>query len=245
MATSQVIDHARPRRSMRGRFWRFFPMASTVLLAIVLFGFAKTFFLRSLFSVPPIPTHLYVHGTLLTSWYVLVFTQTWLIAADRTDLHRRLGWFGAAVAALLVPVSAYAVWQYVPRALARGRDLGSIRGLVVGDQISLVIFAVVVTAGITFRRRPDVHKRLMLASCFVILVPALERFYFSYGLPIRGLPTEPILFFATFLIYDLLSIRRLHPATLWLFGGVLVVFNALQWAAISTGFADAFIAAAR
>ena len=53
-----------------------------------------------------------------------------------------------SIPAMLMPVSAYVVWQYVPRALARGRSLDALRGLVVGDLLSLMIFAGVVTAAI-------------------------------------------------------------------------------------------------
>lgn len=245
MATSQVVGHAEAKPLVRGRLWWFMPVASAGLLAIVLFGFAKTLYLRAFFKVPPIPAYLYVHGVVLTTWYVLVVVQTWLIARHRTDVHRRLGWLGAAVACLLVPISAYVVWQYVPRALARGRPLDAIRGLVAGDLVSLLFFGILVAAAIRFRRRPEVHKRLILASCFSILVPALERFYFSYGLPIRGLPTEPILFYGTLLGYDLLSRRRLHRATLWIVGGGVVLYGVLNRLILVSGLTDSFIAAAR
>jgi len=54
----------------------FFPIVSAGLLAALLVGFAPTLFLRSLFDVPPIPAYLYVHGIVLTTWFVLVFAQT-------------------------------------------------------------------------------------------------------------------------------------------------------------------------
>ena len=103
----QVLGVPRPpgRRALR---W-FFPVVSSLLFAGLLVGFAKTFFLRSQFNVPPIPPYLYVHGSVLTTWFVLVLAQTCLVAAHRTDLHRRLGIVAVVVGVLIIPISAFVV----------------------------------------------------------------------------------------------------------------------------------------
>src|ERR1700686_4322336 len=101
----QVARVPRPagRRALR---W-FFPVVASLLLAGLLVGFAKTFFLRSQFNVPPIPPYLYVHGFVLTTWFVLVLAQTCLGAAHRTDLHRRIGIVAVVVGVLIIPISAF------------------------------------------------------------------------------------------------------------------------------------------
>src|SRR6185436_19415362 len=102
-ATVDRIDT--PRRAL---YW-FFPVVSGLLLAGLLVGFAKTFFLRSQFDVPPMPPYLYVHGVVLTTWFVLVLVQTCMVAADRTALHRNLGFLAIVVGFLIVPISAFVV----------------------------------------------------------------------------------------------------------------------------------------
>ena len=56
----------------------FFAVMSVVTLAIVLSGFAPTLYLRPVFKPVPIPGYLYIHGIVLTSWFVWFFMQTLL-----------------------------------------------------------------------------------------------------------------------------------------------------------------------
>jgi hypothetical protein len=231
--------------TVRGRVRLFFPAVAAVLFGVLLVGFAKTFFLRSLFEVPPIPAYLYVHGALLTTWYALVLAQTCLVAARRTDLHRRLGVAAVAVACVVVPISAYVVVRYVPRALARGRDLDFIRGLVVGDSLGLLLFAVLVAAGIFFRPRTDVHKRLMIASCFTIYGPVFARFDVVYGW--FRVPDPLTAFLPLFVLgaYDLIVASRLHRATMWIAVLLVIVWFPLYGLLFFGGVADSFIRAVR
>ena len=70
---------------------RFFVAMAILLLVAVAIGFAPTFYLKAFFETPDLPWYLHVHGATLTAWFALFFTQTALIAANRTALHRRLG----------------------------------------------------------------------------------------------------------------------------------------------------------
>ena len=146
------------------------PTVSGVVLPAILVVFARTFFLRAFFDVPPIPAYLYVHGVVLTAWFALVFAQTVLVARDRTAEHRRLGVVAAVVAVLVVPISAYVAIRAVPRGFAAGLPKTAIQQVVLGDLFSLVEFSAFVGTGLYLRRRPDIHKRLMIASCFVFRV---------------------------------------------------------------------------
>ena len=244
-ATIEALDAGQaprlPRPTGRREFRGFFPVVSGMLLAGLLVGFAKTFFLRSLFSVPAIPPYLYVHGVVLTTWYVLVLAQTCLVAAHRTDLHRRLGVVAVVVAALLIPISAFVVVKAVPR--MQGMDPSLIRLAIVGDFLTLVVFAGFVAAGVYFRQRSDVHKRLMIASCFVIYGPVFARFNLVYGLPIPPPVVVPLTLLALG-AYDFSLARRLHRATIWI-AFVLVALLLLLGLLIASGAADALIHALR
>src|SRR4051812_48182095 len=80
----------------------FFFLAHLALLAVVLVGFSPTFYLRAFFHVPGIPSVLYVHGAVLTVWFLFTVVQAWLIRGQRIRLHRRLGYAAAAYAALVI-----------------------------------------------------------------------------------------------------------------------------------------------
>jgi hypothetical protein len=226
------------RRALR---W-FFPVVSSLLLAGLLAGFARSFFLRSQFAVPPLPPYLYLHGVVLTTWYVLVVAQTCLVAAHRTDLHRRLGIAAVLVAILIVPISAFVVVHAAAR--MPGTHTPDMRLEVVGDLLSLVWFAGLVAAGVYFRRRPDVHKRLMIASCFTIYGPVIVRWNLVYGLPVPPPVVVPLALVALG-TYDFLAARRLHRATVWIAFLLVGVLLPLLGALIASGAADTLIDALR
>ncbi len=82
-----------------------FAAMSALLVLFVFAGFARTFYLKAFFEVPELPSHLYVHGFVLTAWFLLLFCQTWLVATNRVKIHRQLGLLGVPLAVGVVLVS--------------------------------------------------------------------------------------------------------------------------------------------
>ena len=122
-----------------------------------------------------------MHGFVLTSWFLLLVGQTALVVAQRTDLHRRLGILGGFVAVALVGVSLVAVLGFPAHVKANvlssdtAFDVNVVRAVVWTDLASLVIFSTFVATALYWRRRSDVHKRLMLLASIAILGPAVAR----------------------------------------------------------------------
>ena len=73
-----------------------FAWAAAVTALIAVGGFARTYYLKTAFGTPPLPALIHLHAALMTSWVALFVVQTRFIAAQRTDLHRRLGMLGAS-----------------------------------------------------------------------------------------------------------------------------------------------------
>jgi len=91
------------RQSRRPAVDRAFYTTMTLAAAVaVVVGFAPTFFLRSRYIDTGLSRYLQIHGVLFTTWIALFIVQNVLVAAGRTDIHRRLGWIGAALAALML-----------------------------------------------------------------------------------------------------------------------------------------------
>src|SRR5215831_6244354 len=89
---------------------RFFTGLAVAVALTVFAGFAPTYYLKGLCGTRALSPLLHFHGMLMTSWILLFVTQTTLVAARRTDLHRRLGIVGALLAiAVLVVGTAVAV----------------------------------------------------------------------------------------------------------------------------------------
>lgn len=91
-------------RHLRSLDRRFYGAAWSAALVVVLVGFARTYYLKFRFGTPPLSFLLQLHGALMTSWFALFFLQLRLVAVRRVDLHRRLGVFGAGLAASIVIV---------------------------------------------------------------------------------------------------------------------------------------------
>jgi hypothetical protein len=207
--------------------------------ATVFAGFAPTYFLRGLSSSPALPPLLHVHGLVFTCWIALFVTQVLLIAARRTDLHRRLGIAGAGLAVLMLAIGFVTAVDSARRGVTPLDGLSPLVFLVVplGD---LVVFAGLAGSGLYFRRRSETHKRLMLLSTIGLLTPAIARLPFVAG---GGPPTFfglTDLFVVGCFAYDRITHGRVNPAFLW--GGLYLV--ASQPLRLLVGGTDAWLAAA-
>jgi len=56
-----------------------------------------------------------MHAVIFSSWIPLLVAQTSLVAADRVDLHRRLGFAGFGLACLLVLVGLAVTCEFLAR----------------------------------------------------------------------------------------------------------------------------------
>jgi hypothetical protein len=224
----------------------FYTGMAVAFLLIVFAGFARTYYLRPYFVTGVLTPLLHLHGLVFTSWLVLLLAQTVLVAAKRTGVHRRLGWAGAVLAPLMILVGTTTA---VVRAKLVEVPPGSPSPLAfltipLGD---MLVFALLVGAGFYYRRRSDVHKRLMLLATIAILPAAAARLPFDFiqqvgPLAFFGLPD---LFVLVILLYDLLTRGRPHRATVW--GGLLlivshplrlVVGNTQAWLSFATWLTD-------
>ena len=205
---------------------RFFGGMVVLIAATALMGFARSYYLRPLISPPPLlAVHpltplIHVHGALFTGWIALLFAQTRLVARGRIDLHRRLGILGAVVAALMIAVGTLTALHAVLRGVApAGVDP---RRFLIVPLVALLVFGVLFVAAIRARRGPQTHKRLILLATIALLPPALARWvitYLGFGPPV--VLALSALFVVPLAVWDLRTLGRLHPATLW--GGLLVI----------------------
>ena len=222
-----------------GARWRgdrgFFTALAAATAIGVFVGFAPSYYLKGWYRAPAITPLVHVHGALFTSWIVLLIVQTSLVAAGRTDLHRRLGVAGAVLAGLM----AAAAFETAIQATRRGRIDHAFLLVPIG---TVVIFPALVGAAIAYRRQPALHKRLMLLATFEILSAAVARWPVvkTWSTP-AGFLAVTDLFLAAIVIYDLATRRRINPATLW--GGLFLV--ASQILRVQVGHTDAWLSVAR
>ncbi|MDQ2768605.1 MAG: hypothetical protein M3Y30_15800 [Gemmatimonadota bacterium] len=222
---------------------RYYAWAGAAAFTIVFVGFAQTYYLKLLFDTPALPVLLHFHGGLMTSWFLLFFTQTYLVASHRIGLHRQLGVFGAVLAVLMVVVGTTVALRWAARAVHQSHADGPPPLMFMGFLLfALLVFAILVCAALLLRRRPDYHKRLMLLSCLSMVGPGLARISFEHASALSflknggpgGLFGLDLLLLYACVAWDTWRHRRLHPA--FVSGGLLLLAEDLPliWIVLST-----------
>jgi FtsH-binding integral membrane protein len=206
-----------PARGQSDRVF-FTGMALATTLAVFV-GFSPSYFLRSAALAPLTPLY-QVHGLLFTTWMLLIIVQTSLVAGRRTDIHRRVGVAGAVLAAAVFLMGVMVSIETLRRnGGPAGIDPRTFFAIPLGD---MIVFGVLVTAGIVFRQHADTHKRLLLLATISVVTAGVARFFVTIGMPgPLGLFLGTDVFVLVLVVYDFALRGRLHPATLW--GGALVV----------------------
>lgn len=206
-------------RSSRDR--RLYTWVAVFIPVVVLVGFARTYYLKGLFDTPALPGPLvHLHGIVMTSWVLLFVVQVWLVAARRTKLHQRLGVLGAILAVLVLVVGVATAISSAARGSAPGPPPLEFLVVPLGD---MLVFAILVGTALYFRRRMEIHKRLMVLAAVNLTTPAIAR------IPLQFILTGgPIVFFGltdlcvlACVVFDTVKNRRLHAVFLW--GTLLIV----------------------
>jgi hypothetical protein len=229
---------------------RYYVVMAVVMLAYVVAGFARTLFFRRFFNVPSIPAYLYIHGIIVTAWFVWFLIQTSLIAGHRVALHRKLGVTGVFLAALVVIASFTVVLLYPSRLHSLGSDVeataASIASVVISDLISLGIFTCLVSLAVAYRRHPGFHKRLMYFASFSIIGPAviptrLGALLAEFGISPAITPIMIVLIFLLGpVLFDLVAYRRPHVVTFISLPAIVVGALLGNWLA-GTKFGEALV----
>ena len=215
---------------------------AVALAVTVLWGFGPTYFFRVFITTRELSPVTHVHGFVFSCWIALLVAQAALISTRRPSLHRRVGAMSVALAAGVV-VTGVAVELFATPSLAGNWQ--AVNGLLASTLFLIetsanhILFGLLVAAAFRWRKRPEIHKRLMVLATLAIMPAAVARVLDEFGWPISigpfgfeapdfglvGLVMPPWLaqagflnlivapFFAALAAYDLASLRRVHTAT--------------------------------
>jgi hypothetical protein len=195
----------------------FFATMTCLAFAIVFAGFAPTFYLKEFFDTPPLEPIVHVHGVAFTAWPMLVVTQVLLIRSGNYALHRTLGQLGLLIVAVMV-ITGYMV------IIGKPRPTEAARAFIFTPMLDLLIFPALVVAGIRFRREAAKHKRLMYLATFFTIGAGMRRLLGLLGIDAGvdmgwwpfsfGFTVMFTLLLLPLLVYDAVTLKRIHPATL-------------------------------
>lgn len=212
----------------------FYSAASGLFLVLMLIGFHSFYLHGTGFEGRQIAPRILaldaVHGTAIAMWFVLFFAQSLLIAVRNRKLHMTLGWasvvLGPALAGMGTAVAITSVRITDPHFQFFGMLYSRFLLVMLTE---MAMFAGFLTAGVLTRKKPRIHRNMMLMASLSILPGATGRI--APLLSLFGATGWMGLFGATFCIGILLfmircaMMRRFDP---WFAAGLAL------WAAAFT-----------
>jgi hypothetical protein len=139
----------------------------------VFVGFSRTYYLKGLFGTPHLSWLAHLHGAMFTAWTVFFLCQVALVAAGRTDLHRRIGRAGAVVGAGVLMLGIVMALHSVHVGYATGRP--GMASLLINAFMNL--FAFFLRLAYSSAGRKEIHKRLMVLAMLSLIIPDWENVY--------------------------------------------------------------------
>lgn len=198
---------------------RYFAWLAAAILAMAFAGFVRTYFLVPYLGLPegnlPYTPLVHVHAAISFAWCILLLVQSWLVASARIPVHRRLGILGFALYCALVVLGPFVAVRSTIRYGATPDELAFL-AVSTGN---IIAYTLLLGAAFLWRRRPDIHKRLMFLGMVALL-----------SAPFGRLVELPYLFdhvvgpgFVVLALvwWDFKSLGTLHKVTL--FGGPAIL----------------------
>jgi hypothetical protein len=166
----------------------FYLLAGCLLLVIVAIGFQKFYLHGRASSGGPVTQQIvplvFLHGILMSTWVIGFVAQSSLIVASNRKLHMSLGVAGAVVAACLVIVGVTTAMASVHYNPDEYKDLWSARRFLSFMLTNILGFGILAAIGLKYRRRPEIHRPMMLLATLFVAGPAG-----FFRIPLIGGPT--------------------------------------------------------
>ena len=226
---------------------RFYFRMAVAMAATAFIGFVPTFWMPLLHGVPERITLIAIHAAVFYGWSLFLIWQTWLAMSGRVASHREAGMIGVSLATAMTIFGVLTAINAAQRASNANYAPGGEAFMIV-PLSGILLFAVVVVGALVNVRRPEWHKRLMLAATAVVLEAAIARLFITFvvmggTLPpfhdtvgVAGLPGPPppvgavltpallgLLFIVAGMIHDWRQSGKVHPAYWWAGGITLAV----------------------
>jgi hypothetical protein len=167
------------------RIWHFFHIAAVVYMTVVVIaGFWPSYFGQLFGDFPVRNPIIHMHAVIFTGWLLLLLAQVLLVAGGNTKFHRKLGVAGALYGILIVLTGLAATLVLPVEKIGSGEwtldQAASFLILPLGD---LLIFSAFFGAAIWFRKKSEIHRRLILVASVMLVFPAAARIYGESSIP--------------------------------------------------------------
>lgn len=177
MATTVVVRGPSTKLHARGTWSaRDDRTASAVWLGVLWVGIIAGFgvdFPRYLRENPPAPVVAHVHGAVFSVWMLLLTAQVILVLRDRIAWHRKLGWFMAGWACLMAVMGP---WAAMASQVVNLHSPSLDPPFFSVNILDISGFLILLAWGITLRKNPAAHRRMMILATVSLADPGYARF---------------------------------------------------------------------
>lgn len=239
MATASAVQQSRRVWHTRGNWSaREDRIPSAIWLAIFWAGTVAGFgtdFPRYLNQNPPAPRVINIHAAIFSVWLLILTAQVLLVLRDRLSWHRRFGWFAAGWAVLMAIFGPWAAMAAQASAIHTKFFDPSFLSVNIVD---IGGFLVLLAWGITLRKNPAAHKRMMLLSTISLADPGFNRFL---GWLFRSYAPGSALSLFLFIFYGNILLIALMTAWDWRRGRIMRSFVIGAAGLLAAEYAAAFL----
>ncbi len=191
----------------------FYFSMSLLIAAVVAFGFSFTVGNNLIHPALPRPFLLYVHAAVFTGWLAFFILQTALIRTRNVRVHRRIGWFGAAMGSgmVVLGVSTAIIMARFNTFTLHQSHTDSFLMIPLFD---MVCFGTTFGLAVWWRKKPEYHRRLMLVATCALTAASFGRFP-AWLLPQEYFYSGVDLLIVVGVIRDLIVNGRVHRIYLY------------------------------
>jgi hypothetical protein len=172
------VSTTKPLKTFLAQYFYF--CMSLVLAGLVVSGFSRTVDANLLHANPPRPWLLWIHAAAFSTWVAFFMAQSALVRVHKVGVHRFLGWFGAALATLMVGLGLII-------AVVMARFDGTVLHQSGTDAFlsipfcDMLVFGVCIALAIYWRKKPEFHRRLIFIASCQLMDAAVGRFDFVFN----------------------------------------------------------------
>jgi uncharacterized membrane protein YhaH (DUF805 family) len=212
-----LVEGSLPRsRTTRKRFY---VGIAFLIVAVVLAGFAPSF--ANMAAGSPRPWFLHAHAAIYLGWLALLVCQAVLAARGKIALHRRVGTFGIAYGALIWIVGMIVTFAAPALHVRAGEwDLDRAATFIPIPLGDMVLFGGFFAGAVWYRRKPEIHKRLVLLAAVAIMFAGAFRLSYVASMPVQlAIWYSPVI---AGMVYDRYKIGRVHRVY-WVGAAIMAV----------------------
>jgi hypothetical protein len=163
-----------------GMVHRYFYFAMSLLFAgIVVVGFKRTVNHNLFHPAVPRPLILWFHGAAFAGWVIFFICQSTLVRIRKVSWHRSIGWFGAGLATVMVPLGVTTAIIMTRFDMVQLHQSG-VEAFLSIPFYDMIAFGMLIALALYWRTRTELHRRLVFIATCGLMDAAFGRFDYVF-----------------------------------------------------------------